>query len=184
MRVFIAVELPEHVRARVFHEFENLQKKNLFKGKFVEKNNLHLTLHFIGEISEERVEEIKKILKEVNFPRFLCNVGKVGFFNSEKHIKVIWVGLISKEDNFQKLQKEITKKFPEIKSQNNNFFSHITIARVNSIMNKEELVKEAKRINFKKLDFGVDKFVLMKSELMKEKGVGPQYKVLEEFKLK
>lgn len=184
MRIFIAIELPEHVKSKIFHEFENLQKKNLFKGRFVEKNNLHLTLKFLGDISEERTEEIKKILRGINFGSIFCEVGKTGFFDNERHIKVIWVDLISEEDKLLKLQKEIAGKFPDIHPDYKNFTSHITVARVDSVINKEKLVDDVKKIRLKNLDFEVKEFVLMKSELMKQKSIGPKYKVLEKFKLK
>jgi len=178
MRVFLAVELPEHAKSKVFHQFENLRKKNLFNGKFVEKQNLHLTLKFFGEITEEKIEKIKKTLKEINFKSFSCEIGKTGFFDDEKHIKVIWVDLIS--DKLNEIQKEIAKKFPEF-YEDKGFSSHITLARVKSIINKEELIKEVKKINFKKLDFSVKEVVLMKSGLFRE---GPKYKIIERFKLK
>jgi len=178
MRVFIAIELPEHVKSKVFHQFENLQKKNLFKGKFVEKENLHLTLKFFGEITNEKIEEIKKELNEINLESFSCDVGKTGVFDNEKYIKVIWVELISKK--LKELQEKINKKFPEF-YDDKEFSSHITLSRVKSVSKKEELVKEIKKINFKKLDFEVNEFVLMKSELFRE---GPKYKIIERFRLR
>lgn len=179
MRVFIAVELPEHVKSRVFHEFEILQKKNLFKGKFVEKNNLHLTLKFIGETSLEKIDEIKKRLKEVKFEKLNCGVGKTGVFDSEKHIKIIWVELLS--DKLKELQVLINEKFPEISSSDyKEFNSHITTARVKEVINREKLIDDLKKINFKKLDFEISEFLLMKSELTAQ---GPIYRIIEKFKL-
>ena len=107
MRIFIAIESSEHVKSKIFHESETLQKKNFFKGKFVDKKNLHFTLKFLGEISEEKLGDIEKKLKEIKFNRFECEVGKAGVFDSEKHIRTIWVGLIS-----DKL-KELEEKFEE-----------------------------------------------------------------------
>ena len=60
MRAFIAIELPEHVRAKIFHEFETLSKKGVVGGNFVSKDNLHLTLRFLGEISEQKAKDIAK----------------------------------------------------------------------------------------------------------------------------
>ncbi|MAG79019.1 RNA 2',3'-cyclic phosphodiesterase [Candidatus Pacearchaeota archaeon] len=178
MRCFIAIKLSEHVKSKVFHEFENLQKKNLFRGKFVEKGNLHLTLKFLGSISEEEIEETKKKLSEIKFEKFNCKIGKTGVFDNESHIKVIWVDLIS--DKIEELQKQVSNKFLEYPSDFKKFNSHITTTRVKFIINKEKLIEEIKKINFKNLDFDVNEFVLMKSELTRE---GPKYKVLERFKL-
>jgi len=178
MRTFISIELPEHVKSKIFHEFETLQKKNLFKGKFVEKKDLHLTLKFLGNISGEDVKKIKEKLKEIKFKKFKCEVKETGIFNNKDHIKIIWINLISNE--LEKLQKEISKKFPEISLDYKKFKSHITMAKVNSVINKEELLDTLKNIHLKKLNFEVKKFSLMKSELMKS---GPKYKILKEFQL-
>ncbi len=180
MRVFISIEPSEHVKSRIFHEFENLQKRNLFKGRFVKKDDLHLTLKFLGEISEEKVNEIKEKLKEVKFEKFECEVGKVGVFNNEKFIKVIWVEL--KSDKLLELEKKISEIFPEL-SFDKKFVPHITVARVVSVNNKEELIKAIKKIHFKNLKFEVNEFFLMKSELMKKKIEGSRYKIIERYKL-
>ncbi|MCK5149756.1 RNA 2',3'-cyclic phosphodiesterase [Candidatus Pacearchaeota archaeon] len=177
MRVFIAIDLPEHVKAKIFHEFENLRTKNLFNGKFVEKDNLHLTLKFLGEINEEKIEEIKSKLKELKFEKFDCEIGKTGFFHDKNHIKVIWVELVS--EKIKELQQQIDRLFPEI-LVDKEFSFHITTARVKFVEYRENLVKEVEKIHFKNLDFEVDEFVLIKSELMRQ---GPVYKILQKCSL-
>ena len=176
MKCFIAIEIPEHIRARIFHEFETLKSKNLFNGKFVEKENIHLTLKFFGNITNEKLKKIKENLKKIKFERFDCYVGKTGFFDNENHIKVIWVDLVSEKLN--ELQSEIDEAIPEIKNDFKKLNSHITTARVKSVHDQKGLIKEVKRIHFKNLEFEIKEFVLMKSELFRE---GPKYKVIEKF---
>ncbi len=177
MRCFIAIDLPEHVKAKIFHEFERLKQKNLFVGNFTDKDNFHLTLKFLGELSPEQIKNILEKLKEIKFQKFDCKINNIGFFDSEKNIKIIWVDLISNEIN--NLYKEISKKIPEIK-EDKEFTSHITIARVKSVHNQQALLNEVGKINLKKLDFEANEFCLMKSELMKN---GPKYKIIEKFPL-
>ena len=179
MRCFIAMEIPQHVKASIFHEFENLKNKNLLRGKFVEKENIHLTLKFLGTITNEKIEKIKRRLNEIKFKKFDCHIGKTGFFNNEKHIKIIWVELISNELN--DLQKQIDKSTFVIKRDYKKFNSHITAVRVKSVIDRTLLIKEVKRIHFKNLDFEIKEFVLMKSELFSE---GPKHKVIEKFSYK
>ncbi len=177
MRCFIAIDLPEHVKAKIFHAFETLQDKNLFHGKFVEKENLHLTMKFLGSISEEKMEEVREKLREIKFEKFDCGIGKAGVFD-ENYVKVIWVDLLS--NKLKELQEQVTDKFLEIPSDYKEFSSHITTARVSSVPDREKLIEEIKKINFKKLGFEVNEFLLMKSELMRG---GPKYKILERYKL-
>jgi len=181
MRCFIAIDLPEHVKSKIFHRFEDLFNKRYFKGKITEKENLHLTLKFFGELNKEQIEETKKKLKEISFEKINCNISKTGFFNNEEYIKIIWVDLPSENDNILGLQKLIAEKLPELKIDKKGFSSHITAARVNSVIDKKKLVKEVKKIKFKDLNFEIDKFYLMKSELFRQ---GPRYRVIEEFNLK
>ena len=179
MRCFIAIEIPQHAKARIFHEFENLKSKNLLRGKFVEKENLHLTLKFLGEITNEEIEKIKKRLNEIKFKIFDCHIGKTDFFKDERFIKIIWVELISNELN--ELQKQIDKATFEIKRDDKKFESHLTAVRVKSVIDKPSLIKEVKKIHFKNLDFEIKEFVLMKSELFPE---GPKHKIIEKFSYK
>lgn len=178
MRCFVAVDLPSHTKSRIFHKFGILGSKGLFRGKLVKKDNLHLTLKFLGNLSEDKIKEVKKKLKNIKFSKFEGKIGNTGFFDHENNIKVIWVELLS--NKLEKLQKEIDKEVKYFGPQTKEFQSHITMARVTQVLNRQELVKEVKNMNFRKLDFEVNEFLLLKSELTKQ---GPKYKVLEKFKL-
>lgn len=176
VRCFIAIDLPEDVKAKIFHEFENLQKKGFIVGNFVNKSNLHVTLKFIGEISEEKIAEIRAILRGIKFKKFDARIGKIGAFPSNNYIRVLWVDFISEYANG--LYEEINQKLG-IKEKE-SFVSHITVARIKSIKDKKKINEELSRINFKKLDFSVGEFTLFKSELNPK---GSVYKVIEKFKL-
>jgi 2'-5' RNA ligase len=177
MRCFIALEIPEHIRSKIFHKFENLKNKNLFGGKFVEKQNLHLTLKFLGSLTNEEIENVKRDLKEVKFHKFSCEVGKPGFFDA-KYIRVIWIELLS--DKLKELHEKIDLTTSRIQKDYKQFNSHITTARVNSVFDKKSLIQEIKNIHLRNLNFDVNEFVLMKSELTKQ---GTKYKILDRFNL-
>ncbi|MBU3906980.1 MAG: RNA 2',3'-cyclic phosphodiesterase [Nanoarchaeota archaeon] len=181
MRTFIAIELPEHVRAEVFHKFEKLSEGGLVRGDFVEKENLHLTLKFLGEIDEEKVKEVIKKLGEIKMVKFSCETGKIGFFPSEDYVKVIWIDLISEE--VKKLQQEIENKLTEIgiKKDDREFTSHVTLVRVKELKNKDVFHEKIKKLGIKKQKCNVDKFLLIKSELTRQ---GPIYKTIKEFELR
>lgn len=65
-------------------------------------------------------------------------------------------------------------------SDDKEFSSHITLARVKSVINKEGLVEYIRNMHLKNLKFEVNEFLLMKSELTE---FGPIYRVIERFKL-
>jgi 2'-5' RNA ligase len=171
MRVFLAIDFPESVKSRIFHKFEILSRKNLFRGKPVEKDNLHLTLKFFGNVSEKKLDKIKQQMKKIKFEKLNCEVGKIGFFDNENNIKVIWFEFLNEKLKF--LNDVVEKEFGRDKKP---FSSHITVARVKQVTNKQELLKELKGLNFKNLKFEINEMVLMKSILTSR---GSKYKILE-----
>ena len=163
MRCFIAIDLPEEIKARIFHESEILEEKKLFNGKITEKENLHLTMRFLGEIQGEKAEEIFWKLGEIKFKKFKCSVGKTGFFENEKKIKIIWIEIVS--EDLEKLEKKISEILPEFPENQGNFSPHVTIARVESIRDSKGLIENVKRIHLRNSEFEVKELFLMKSEI-------------------
>ncbi len=174
MRCFIAIELPEDVKAKIFHEFETLKKKNLFGGKYTEKESLHITLRFLGELTSEKINEVKEKIKDIDFPKFICEIGKSGFFDNEKKINVIWVEAISKY--LEQLENKVSEKFPEFPRERGKFLPHITIARVEYINDRKGLIENIRNIHLKNTRFEVEKMTLMKSEMSRS---GIKYKYLD-----
>lgn len=175
-RCFIALNLP----LGAINEIRNIQKlikgKNLFIGKFTELENLHLTLKFLGEITENKVNEVKERLKDISFRTFEGKLRDVGVF-SESFVKIIWVELTG---NVFELQKQIDEKLKEFYEPEKRFMSHITIARVKKSNDKNKLIDVLKNIKPKKIKFKINNFYLMESDLRSEK---PVYKVIERYNL-
>jgi 2'-5' RNA ligase len=173
MRVFIALDLPREGINEIERIQELIKKKNLFMGKFTEGENLHLTLKFLGEISDEKIIEVRKRLKDVKFDSFDAELGEVGIF-ARKFIRIIWIKL----NDAGRLQKEIDKKLDGLFEPEFRFMSHITLARVKKVGDKKGLIDYIKNIKVKKIKFRVKDFFLKKSELKPE---GPVYEDLEEY---
>lgn len=174
MRAFIALDLPLEFRREIKRVQDLLKKNNLFTGKFTEGENLHLTLKFLGEIEDKKLEGVKKKLKDVRFEEFDARLGDVGVF-SKKFIKIIWVELLGAE----KLQREIDDKLKDLFEPEARFMSHITVARVKKVGDKKALLKYLEGVRLPKLKFRVESFCLMKSELFPE---GPVYDELGKYR--
>ena len=172
MRAFISVDMPEEVKEEIGRIQNKLPK---FFGKKTELENLHLTLKFLGEIDEKRVEEVKKKLKEIRFEGFDAEIKEIGVF-SERFIRIIWLYL----NNCEKLQKEVDEKLKNLFEPEKRFMSHLTIARVKKIENKYKFLKELKELKIPKIKFKVENFKLKKSTLIE---YGPIYETLEEYNL-
>ena len=177
MRCFIAVDLSDECRDYLF----NLQKEfsKYLKAKWVEKKNLHLTLKFLGDLDENKLENVKKRLSDVKIKGFKIYLNEIGVFPNEDFINVVWVGLKPTEEILD-LQKKIDEELLDLFSKDQKFLSHITLGRVKSIKNKEKFKKILKETEIKKIEFEVNNFRLYKSELTKD---GPKYYLLEEYNL-
>jgi len=198
IRAFISIDLPREVREEIKKIQDSLPE---FRGKKTELENLHLTLKFLGEINKEKIIEIKRKLKEIDFNIFEAEINSIGVF-SEKFIRIVWLYL----DNCRDLQGEIDNKLKDLFEPEFRFMSHLTIARVkniknkknflkfeernslgfstskkiNSVENKKKFLEELNNIKIQKIKFIVDKFLLKQSIL---KPRGPEYKILESFNL-
>ena len=177
MRVFIAIELPEKIK-KLLNETEKQIGNENAEIKWVEEQNKHLTLRFLGGVSEEKAEEIKNKLKEVKFKKFFTSVSELGVFPSESYIRVIWVGL-KPDKNIIELKEKIDFKLAEIGiEKESRFQAHITLGRVRLINDKAKLIESIKKIEMEEEAFEVNEFKLIKSTLTRK---GPIYEVIEIF---
>ena len=179
-RCFIAIDLPREAINEIIRLQKLIKEKKLFDGKIVEGENLHLTLKFLGEIDEKKIEEVKQRLKDVKFNDFEVNIGKIGVFPSKynSYIRVLWIELKGK--GVFELQKQIDGCLDGLFEKENRFMSHITLARIKRVYNRNGFLDYLEKIKIPKMKFNIDRFFLRKSELFSE---GPVYEDLEEYNL-
>ena len=164
MRLFIAVEIPEHISSELRKIQESIKQDGI---KLVKQ--FHLTLKFLGEIKEENLAKIKSDLEKIDFEPFEATLNGLGVFPNIRHINSIWIGL---EPEVKII--ELAKK---IDPQEKRFKAHITLGRVKFMKNKPEFVEKLNKINVPKTSFKVDRIKLIKSTLTK---LGPIYETLFE----
>lgn len=182
MRLFIAADLDPEIREKLVPVQQVLNRSGV---KTVEKDNVHITLKFLGEVEDRRVEPIKEALRQIEFKSFDLHVKGVGFFPSLQHIKVAWVGVDEGNHEITDLAKQIDDRMKKLgfKKEKKKFIAHATLARIKKI-NAEEREKMLKDMEpHLNRDFGwmkVNNFTLKKSELTPK---GPIYSDLEDFEL-
>jgi 2'-5' RNA ligase len=162
MRVFLCLELSKEVREEITRIGKEIQKTKLLIGKYVEPENLHLTLRFFGEVSEDEADDIKNKLETLKFRKFDAELEQVGYF-SEDFIRVLWAGLKCAE------VKGLVDKIEEMFGRNDKNSCHITIARIKNISDKNKFKEFIKGLKINKVKFHVDKIIL-KSSVLTEKG--------------
>ena len=174
-RCFVSIRFPEEVIDYIGQLQEQIKRENLFEGKFTEPENLHLTLKFLGEIDEGKIEKVRERLSQVNFNKFDTRLEYTGFFDNRKY-GVVWIHLLGCEG----LQKKIDTALEGLFDKERRFMSHLTIARVKRIEDKKKLINYLENLKIEKIEFPIDGFYLQESKLSSQ---GPSYSVLEEYKL-
>lgn len=180
MRTFISIELPEQVKKRIFRLSKKVRDSGLVSGSFVSKDNIHLTLRFLGNLTGKQISEVKDALSDLALPTFKAQTGKIGFFPSEDYVKVMWVDFVS--DDVVRLKGLIENKLQNIgiNKEKRGFEPHITFARIRKVREKPKFLEIIQGLDLRKMDIEVDKIYLRKSELTNN---GPIYRTLGEFPL-
>ena len=177
-RVFISIELPEYIKKEILKIQKEIDKLGLIKGKYTDPESLHLTLKFLGEISDIEINAVKEHLQNIKFEPFYLEISSLDVF-SEEFIKIVWLGVT--QGRIFDLQKNVDFALESLFQKENRFMGHITIARPKKVEQKEMFLDELRKIKFNKLKFMVDKFNLMESILTSD---GAVYKTLMEIPAK
>lgn len=183
MRSFISIDITSKELLDNIKVFQTNLKNSACPMKVVERENLHLTLKFIGEIGESSYKRIVDSLSPSlsEFSSFEVNLKGSGFFPSISELRVVWVGMNAPEIVY--IQKEIDDTLKGMGfREDRKFVPHLTVSRVKSSLNKKSLLNVLDE--YKEHDFGsemITKINFKKSTLTPS---GPIYETLKEFNLK
>lgn len=190
MRVFIAVDINEQVKAAIGRLQEQLKKKreagpfSTEQVKWVRREAMHLTLKFLGEIDDEQLAAVSKIIEEIakEHKSFELDVESVGFFGG-RAAKVLWVGSTRGSEKLCDLAKAIEERLAEagFPKEEREFSAHLTICRIKDLASGKRLAEEAGKLgSFKAGTVLIDAVKVYQSQLLP---TGPVYTVLGNYKL-
>jgi 2'-5' RNA ligase len=165
MRVFIAIDVPDEIKDRLASLQNDLRPAGR-TARWVAADSVHLTLKFIGEVREQRIEAIDAALAGLAWRNFPIAVRGVGFFPGARSPRVLWAGL--KAPTMEALAEQIDTRLERagFEREKRSFRPHITLARSKDGRLEKELVAAASKLA--DLDFGsftVDRFYLYQSTL-------------------
>ncbi len=182
-RTFIALPIPVTEK---LNEETDFYKKNIhgLNIKWVETNNLHLTLAFLGDTSDQQIELIKSRLQEIvpKYQRFHIQLTYAGAFKSLANPQVLWLG-IEAESILHEIYNDIKEMIQTagFAPENRAFKPHLTIGRVKSFSRTHNLALVIKsREKFNEIVIA-DKIVFYDSILTQ---AGPVYKPIEKYGLR
>lgn len=175
IRCFIAIDVGTPA---IVEKILNIQSKLEVADadiKFVEPHNLHLTLWFLGEITEQKLRQVMEAVKKVKFSKFSINLKGLGYFPGGGRINVIWIGVEDPSNTLKSVYLQLVKLLEPIgfRPEEREFTPHLTIGRVKSVKDKTRLLSLIKDATH--LDFGVqlvDRLFLKRSVLTQK---GPIY---------
>ncbi|SRR6266478_1185653 len=180
MRLFVALEIPSSVRENLADLLRSLRAASP-QTRWVRPENLHVTLKFIGEVSEAKSSAIRYALAGVRSEQpVTLDFRGLGFFPNEKHPRVFWAG-IAASPNLKILAEEMeraTKKLG-IPPEKRTFSPHLTLARFEPPRIAEQLrvaIQENAAHDFGSLR--TNQFHLIKSKL---KPSGAEYTTVKSF---
>lgn len=151
IRVFIAIELPPKARDELVSVQETLKRSGA-DVKWVEPENIHLSLRFIGDVGPDKTEEIKKQLTGVASASkaFELTMKGIGAFPDLGHPRVIWAGVDRGSAETARIADDLEVKLRAIgiAEEERKFHPHITLGRVRSGRNGDKLRELAETVGF------------------------------------
>ena len=182
-RIFVAINLPEDIKKQLFSYSEKWPE---FQAKWTAEDNLHITLEFLGDLTDQEIGDVCCVVKEVaeRHECFDLSVNKILYGPPEKiPPHMIWVeGERSKELSALRgdLEKSLTGRVAFI-PENRVFAPHITLARIGAWAWRQINPEERPEVNeILDLVFTVESIEVMESILKRR---GPQYTILESHSL-
>ncbi|RLE48578.1 MAG: RNA 2',3'-cyclic phosphodiesterase [Candidatus Methanomethylicota archaeon] len=180
-RAFLAidVEKPEVVEKLI--GIQQALAESKADLKLVEKENFHITLQFLGDISDAMVEEVYKVMKNVKAEPFTLNLKGVGVFPSLNSPRVIWIGAEKGASKVEEIYHQLEVGLKKLGFRpDKEFTPHLTIARVKTGRNRDALAKIVSKLS--EIEIGeiqVEGIRLKKSVLTSS---GPIYSTLREVR--
>ena len=134
VRVFVAVELPDTVKAEFAGLAAAIDALGVRGARTVRPEGVHLTLKFLGDVSVELIPEIEAAMDFAadEMAPFNLSLGDAGVFPNPRATRVLWVGVEGDLDSLGRLQRRVEESLAELgfRPERRGFNPHITVGRV------------------------------------------------------
>lgn len=184
IRTFIAVDIPDSTRVNI-GKLQDKLRQHRADVKWVRPEGIHITLKFLGNVEEGRIEEVVHAVREAvnSLDPFVVALGGTGTFPNARRPRVLWVGVEKGSENLVELATRIEAKLSDLgfPKEKRKFSAHLTIGRVRSPSRIEATVRAMHSIGFEGEGFEVGEVVVMKSDL---RPTGAIYTALGRIKLR
>ena len=161
MRLFVGIALPDDIRAQL-HRL----KGGLKGARWVDQENLHLSLRFIGEVTGGGDGDIDAVLLSVNGAAFALTLSAPGAFDRRGRVHAVWAG-VEKSDALTVLMDKVEAALVRtgLEPEHRKFKPHVTIARLKGGAATEAGLYLETHAGFAAGPFVVEQFTLYESHL-------------------
>lgn len=183
LRSFVALRLSQEIHNQLAWVQDEL-KKSAADVKWVKPCAIHLTLKFLDNVSLKLLEEVKNVINRLagEHQGFKLTINRLGAFPKIEHPRVIWVGIGQGSDESIRLAQGLEKSLAGLGflPEKRPFKPHLTLGRVRSSHNRDQLKKLLASLNILPKTMHVETLTLFKSTLTPQ---GAIYQALHEANL-
>lgn len=186
-RVFVAIRLDNDFRNYLY----NIQlkiinhKDNILKIKMVERNNLHISIKFFGDLNQLEIEKTELALQGISSKLKPFNITlskEIGAFPNFRKPRVLWIGLKNGETELIEIYNLIKSRLSEetFYHSEKKYTAHITLGRIKYIKHPSILTQTLNNISLEGILQEVNSIELIESTLNSD---GPVYNIINKFPL-
>ncbi len=180
IRSFVAVSISEGARGQISDLLGRLRRESGPAVRWVRPELMHLTLAFLGEVSQDFLHSVNGPLTQVarRNAAFGMKLKGLGAFPSPQRARVAWIGTDQGREEVCALQRDVVKALCSVgyEPERRPFSPHLTIGRLRI----PDDISKAVAVQFESEPFRIDNVVLFRSVLGP---AGPTYNRLSEFPL-
>jgi len=183
VRIFAAIELEKELKEEILSLRNHMPAGN-FELRWASKQQVHLTLKFLGEITSARLDEVLSafLAAASTISPFIISLGKCGCFPERGAVRIVWAGIQNQDGALAGCQSVMEREFVRIgfEREEREFKPHITVARVKRDSSGGSLRECIEKAELALLSQRVNRVSLLESKL---KPSGAEYSLIERVPL-
>lgn len=185
-RVFCSIDLPAEVRGRVAEHISQLKHTvPETQASWSRPENIHLTLKFIGEIPQTRVEQLSEATSRavIGIGPFKLKLEQTGTFPPHGPPRVLWIGITDCDDQLNELYARLEDECARegFKKEPRRYHPHLTLARLRKPHGARTLAAAHHELKFKPAEILASELLVVRSELGRN---GSKYTIISRHALR
>ena len=169
IRTFIAIDTPETV-TKVALSLQSSVKVNPKAVRWVRKENIHITLRYIGPTAPGEVDKINRLLSEIvgQNSDLSLNVSGTGCFPKKKRPRILWLGVDGEVAELKLLVEMINSEMVQLgyPQEERNYSPHISIGRIRYPQKVTPDVTDFLSAEYEPISWNIPKIIFYQSELL------------------